>query len=97
MGDNELEGILVQTTMAEGLTHYLTRSLSSVIQDWIIDCITEDDRIDTTQYPHFGHNTSWLMAVAAIAVLNAVYDAENCLVMDGMLDAKAARLPERVS
>ena len=87
-----LETLLVRSTIRGTLIDYLTETLNEAINDWLCGEI-ESAAWPVQDFPYMGQNTTRLMAKAALAVLNGIYDAEMELVREGMLDAKLALLP----
>ena len=92
-----LERLLVKEgrQMDEQLVGHLRRSLAPIIERWLSNEI-ERGNWEVQEYPHTGPATLYLMAAAAIMVLQAIYDAETELVHEGWLDADAAILPDGV-
>lgn len=92
---DELEKLLILSTMEPELVSRLESELDAVIDEWLSARIQDAD-FPPEAWPYLGRNTSRLMAQAAVAVLNAVYNAEVELVREGWLDARGPGLPEQV-
>ena len=80
------------TQMDKTLVVHLRRTLTSIVEQWLSDEI-ESGKWLPEEYPYNGPQTCFLMASAAITVLQAIYDAETDLVREGFLDADNAILP----
>jgi hypothetical protein len=89
----QARSIRARSTMRGTLLDRLTETLDETITTWL--CEEEGGNWPVQDFPFTGRNTTRIMAEAALAVLNGIYDAEMELVAEGCIDATKALLPEQ--